>query len=152
MKIRLLEPATEEGSYCWLINLGGCLVGVHVQAGWCVRIEGSVVVLDAESKYVPLGPLLETPSAELTAFLQRAAEAMPAWRAQILAFPKEVLLKHIFHTSYSSYWPERALAWLATDQELWPQFREELERFSKNKVMSQGARQHAQQMLKRVAR
>lgn len=151
MNVRLLEPAIEEVSNCWLIDLGGRFVGVQAHAGWCVRIEDRVMALDDESKFVPLGPLLEVAAAEFLAFLQRAALAKPAYGQQILGFPKEMLLKHIFHTSYSSYWPERALAWLAADRSLWPCFQEELLLFSQNKVMPQAARQHAKQMLKQRA-
>lgn len=147
MKARLIEPMLQEGSYCWLIDLGGRLVGVHAEAGWCLRVEGRVIALDAESKFVPLGPVLDLPEADFAAFLKRTAAAAPAWSRVVQSFPKETLLKHIFHTSFSSYWPERALDWLAADQDLWPRFREELQAFSKNKVMSQGTRQHARRML-----
>ena len=148
MNVRLIEPAIEEGSYCWLVELGTRRVGVDAQAGWCMRIDDRVVMLDAESKLMPLGPLLGVPQAEFSAFLQRAADALPLWAQRVRAFPKEALLKHIFHTSHSSYWPERALDWLAADQELWPQFRDELEAFSTNKVMPQAARQHAKRILR----
>ena len=148
MKARLIEPMLEEGSYCWLIDLGGRLVGVHAQTGWCVRVEDRVIALDSESKFVPLGPVLDVPEADFAAFLKRAAVAAPAWSRLVQSFPKETLLKHVFHTSYSSYWPERALDWLAADQELWPLFRDELKAFSTNKVMPQSARQHAERMLR----
>ncbi|MCW7537067.1 hypothetical protein OOT46_04275 [Aquabacterium sp. A7-Y] len=149
MELKMLDPAVEEGSYCWLISLGGSVIGVHVDNGWCVRInDGSILVLDVESKFVPLGPLLEMQPSEFSAFVQKAAATNPRFAHQISGFPRETLLKHIFHTSYSSYWPERALAWLETEQALWPRFQGELLTFSKNKVMSQRARQHAQKMLR----
>lgn len=150
MELKLLDPAIEDGSYCWLISLGGSFIGVHAEAGWCVRIDDSVLVLDAESKFVPLGPLLEMQPGEFSAFVQRAAATNPRFARQISGFPRETLLKHIFHTSYSSYWPERALNWLAADQGLWPQFNDELKAFSTNKVMPQAARQHAQRLLRAV--
>jgi hypothetical protein len=151
MNVRLLEPAIEEISNCWLIDLGGRFVGVQAHAGWYVRIEDRVMALDDESKFVPLGPLLDVAAEVFSAFLQRSALAKPAYSQQILGFPKELLLKHIFHTSYSSYWPERALAWLAADRSLWPHFQEELHLFSQNKLMPQAARQHAKQLLKQMA-
>lgn len=147
MELKLLDPVVEEGPYCWLISLGGSVIGVHAEAGWCARMNGGVLVLDAESKFVPLGPLLEMQPGEFSAFMQRAAAANPRFAQQIGGFPREALLKHIFHTSFSSYWPERALAWLETEQALWPRFQSELLTFSKNKVMPQRARQHAQKML-----
>lgn len=146
--MRLIEPMLEEGACRWLIDLGGRLVGVHAQTGWCVRVEDRVIALDEESKFVPLWPVLDVSEADFAAFLRRAAAAAPAWSRLVQSFPKETLLKHVFHTSYSSYWPERALDWLAADQELWPRFRDELKAFSTNKVMPQGARQHAQRMLR----
>lgn len=148
MELRLLDPAVEDGSYCWLISLGGSFIGVHAEAGWCVRIDDSVLMLDAESKFVPLGPLLEMQPGEFLVFVQKAAAANPRFAHQISRFPREMLLKHIFHTSYSSYWPERALDWLTEDQRLWSQFKDELKGFSTNKVMPQAARQHAKRLLR----
>lgn len=150
MNLRLIEPAVEEGSYCWLVELGPRRVGVHAQSGWCVRIDDRVVVLDAECKLMPLEPLLDVPEAEFSAFLQRVAKAMPMRAQHVLTFPKEVLLKYVFHTAYSSYWPERALNWLAADQGLWPQFHDELKTFSTNKIMSQAARQQAKRLLRAI--
>lgn len=150
MKVRLIEPVLEEGSCCWLLELAGLLVGVNYKTGWCVRVEERVIPLDAESKFMPLSPLLEVPEADFSAFLKRAAAAVPACSELVQAFPKQALLKHIFHSSYSSYWPERALDWLAADQELWSNFREELKVFSTNKEMPQRARQIAQRMLRSI--
>jgi hypothetical protein len=148
MNVRLIEPAIEDGSYCWLVELGAHRAGINAESGWCVRLDGRIVTLDTESNLMPLGPLLDVPEAEFTAFLQRSAKAMPLRAQQVLAFPKEALLKHIFHTSHSSYWPERALAWLVADQGLWSQFKDELKTFSNNKVMPQAARQHATRLLR----
>ncbi len=148
MKIYFLEPAVEEGSYCWLLDVGGRFVGVHSQAGWCMRTDNGIIALDEEKKFVLLGPVLDLPAIEFSAFLKRATDALPAWAHLIKAFPKEYLLKHIFHTSYSGYWPERALAWLEADQEQWPNFQNELRDFSLKKGMPQAARQHAQRIMR----
>lgn len=149
MKVKLIEPVNETGSYCWLIDLEGRLVGVQSDTGWCLCIDDRVTILDSESKFVLLGPLLDVPEADFSAFLKRvSATTTPSWSNLIQAFPKEMLLKHIFHTSYSSYWPERALSWLAADQLLWSNFRDELKAFSTNKAMPQAARQRARKMLR----
>jgi len=147
MKLTLLEPAIEDGRFHWLIALGNCVVGVHADSGWCVRINGDVLQLDEESKFVPVMPLLELTVNEFQEFLQRSAVASPKLVELILGFPRNVLLKHIFHTSYSSYWPEKALAWLATDPAAWPKFRQELLALSKNKAMPQKIRQQANKMM-----
>jgi hypothetical protein len=98
MELKLLDPAIEEGLYCWLISLGNSVIGVHAEAGWCARIDGNILVLDAESKFVPLGPLLEIQPGDFSAFVQRAAVTNPRFAQQIGHFPREMLLKHIFHT------------------------------------------------------
>lgn len=121
---------------------------MHAQTGWCVRVEDRVISFDSESKFVPLGPVLDVPEADFAAFLKRVAASAPAWSRLVQSFPKETLLEHVFHTWYSSYWPERALDWLAADQALWPRFRDELKTLLSNKVMPQSARQHAQRMLR----
>lgn len=151
MKLTLIEPAIVDGPYCWLVDLNGPRVGVHAQAGWCVRTADRELRLDAEEKLVPLGPLLDLPAATFAAFLDRAAAAHPAHAEAIRAFPRQALLKHVFHTSFSSYWPERALAWMADDPASWPAFAEELTRFSENKAMPQGARQQAARMSRSAA-
>jgi hypothetical protein len=151
MKITLMEPAIVEGPYCWLIDMDGLRVGVNAQTGWCVRSANADIELDAEEKLVPLGPLLELPVATVTAFLDRAAQAHAAHANAIRAFPMQALLKHVFHTSFSGYWPERALAWMADDPACWPAFAEELKRFSENKAMPQAARQQAARMTRAAA-
>ena len=148
MNLTLLEPVIEDDPYRWLIALGNCVVGVHAKSGWCLRLGGDVLPLDPESTFVPLGPLLELPVNEFHQFLQRAAVGNPSFSQQILRFPINTLLKHIFHTSYSSYWPEKALAWLATEPAAWTEFQQELLILSKNKVMPQKTRQKAHKMLR----
>jgi hypothetical protein len=150
MKARLIEPVLEQDAYRWLIDLGGRLIGVHAQAGWCVRVDGVVIALEAENDFVPLVPLLEVPEEDFAALLRRIVATASAWSHRMQTFPKETLLKHVFHTSYSGYWPERALSWLAADRALWSQFRDELMAFSTNKSMPQTARQHAQRMLRAI--
>lgn len=151
MKLTLMEPALVDGPHCWLIDMDGLRVGVHAQGSWCVRGERGEWRLDAEEELVPLGPLLELPVAEFTAFLERAAQSHPGHAPAIRAFPRHALLKHVFHTSFSGYWPERALAWMADDPACWPAFAEELKRFSDNKAMPQAARQQAQRMSRATA-
>ena len=151
MKLTLIEPAIVDGPYCWLIDLDGPRAGVHARAGWCVRTADRELTLDAEGKLVPLGPLLELPVATFTAFLERSAAAHPAHADAIRAFPRQALLKHVFHTSFSSYWPERALAWMADDPASWPVFADELKHFAENKAMPQGARQQAARMARSAA-
>jgi len=151
MNLTLIEPAIAEGPYRWLIELDGPRVGVHVESGWCVRMGDLELKLDAEETLVPLGPLLDLPVAMFTAFLNRAAAAHPAHAGAIRAFPRQALLKHVFHTSFSSYWPERALLWMADDPASWPDFADELKRFAENKAMPQGARQQAARMSRSAA-
>lgn len=146
MNLTLLEPAIEDGPYLWLVALGNCVVGVHAESGWCLRLGGDILPLDAESTFVPVGPLLELPVNEFNEFLQRAAVENPRFSEQILDFPRNMLLKHIFHTSYSSYWPEKAIAWLATEPTAWTKFQRELLALSKNKAMPQQMRQQAHKM------
>lgn len=152
MNLTLLEPAIEDGAYRWLITLGKCVVGVHAESGWCLRLGGDILLLNAESTFVPVGPLLELPANEFHEFLQRAALGNPSFSQQILGFPQNILLKHIFHTSYSSYWPERAIAWLATEPAAWSNFQKELLVLSKNKAMPQQLRQQAHKMLMSATR
>lgn len=97
--MRLIEPLLEEGACRWLIDLGGWLVGVHAQTGWCVRVEDRVIALDEESKFVPLWPVLDVSEADFAAFLRRAAAAAPAWSRLVQSFPQrdavEARLPHV---------------------------------------------------------
>lgn len=148
MELRLLEPAIDELQYYWLIGIGSELAGTHAELGWCTRSNERVVSLDSEGIFTLLWPLLELQPDDFYDFLNRAAIANPAHGQMIFAFPITLLLKQVFHESFSGYWPDRALAWLKTDQTSWPAFREELGAFTKNKVMPQLARQQAQKMLR----
>lgn len=148
MNLTLLEPVIEDGPYRWLITLGNCVVGVHSESGWCLRLGGNILPLEAESTFVPVEPLLELSANEFRQFLQRSAVGNPSFSQKILGFPTNYLLKHIFHTSYSSYWPERALAWLATEPAAWTEFQQELLKLSENKAMPQKIRHQAYKMLR----
>lgn len=152
MSVRLMDPMIEDAGYRWLISVGENLFGVGNQRIWCMRIRGQVTEMDSEAKFMPLGPLLEVNESEFSSYIERMSKVAPDCAASIREFPKENLLKYVFHTAYSSYWPERALIWLEADKPLWPKFENELRKFSTNKGMSQPARQKALAMLRNVGR
>ena len=147
MKIVFNEVAIESSPFCWLIEIGSHKLGVHQNNGWCMQLDGRIILFDSEDKCVPLGPILEIELGELLNYLKRAADANPMYSDSIRKFPIELLLKHIFHTSFSGYWPEKALGWLDVEKNLQLAFKEELEKFASNKTMPQAARQKAQKML-----
>lgn len=69
------------------------------------------------------------------------------WPNSIDRFPKVMFLKHVFHASFSGYWPEKALTWLKADPSVQKYFSCELEQFVNSKVMPQGVRQRAKKIL-----
>lgn len=150
MDARLIDPAIEEASYHWLIAIGDSLFGISSDSGWCMRVRGQIANLDYEDKFMPLGPLLDVKPSEFSAYIDKVAKSYPAIAHWVESFPKEKLLKYVFHSSYSSYWPVRALAWLEADRGLWPNFTAELHKFSANKDMPQSARQKAFKLLKKA--
>ena len=108
------------------------------------------VFFDSEEQCVPLGPILEMEEVKFSDFLESAAASNSDYSESIRRFPKELLLKHVFHTSFSGYWPEKALAWLISDENIQPLFKDELEKFIENKTMPQGARQRAKKIVKSI--
>lgn len=152
MKITFLIPQIEVSPYCWLIEMESRKLGVHNQNGWCMQLtDGQVIFFDSEDQCVPLGPILETDAENFFAFLENVAASNSGYAESIRRFPKALLLKHIFHTSFSGYWPERALGWLAVDKAIQPLFKDELEKFIQNKVMPQGARQKAKRIIQNLS-
>lgn len=150
MEITFLMPPLEASPYFWLIKIGTTRVGVHKFEGWCMQLDGRTVILDSEDKCMPLAPILEIEAKKLFGFLKAAEAYAPDYAEVLHRFPKELLLKHVFHTSFSGYWPDRALAWLIDDSNLQPLFVDELRKFIDNKVMPQGARQRAAKIVKAI--
>ena len=94
-----------------------------------------------------LMPVLEIESKKFSDFLKEVEISAPDYSDVIRRFPKYLLLKHVFHTSVSGYWPERALAWLKDDADIQPLFENELEKFVNQKTMPQNARQTAKKIV-----
>jgi hypothetical protein len=151
MNIDFLAPPVDLPPYLWLIKVGPRKLGIHQHKGWCMQVDEQVVFFDSEDKCVPLAPILEVEGEKLFEFLQSAALVNSSQSECINKFPKVLLLKHVFHTSFSGYWPERALGWLGTDKAIQPLFRDELERFVQNKTMPQGARQKAKRIVQSLS-
>lgn len=151
MKITLLIPQIEASPYCWLVELGPRKLGVHKQNGWCMQLaDERVVFFNSEELCVHLCPILEMEERKFFDFLESAVASNLGYSESIRRFPKESLLKHVFHTSFSGYWPERALAWLNADEHIQPLFKDELKKFIENKVMPQGARQRAKKIMNSI--
>jgi hypothetical protein len=149
MKTIFFMPPLESSPYCWLMSIGSSKLGVHRLNGWCMQLDDRIIFFDSEDRCVPLVPILEIDPKEFTVFLKEVSNRALNYSEVIHRFPKESLLKHIFHTSFSGYWPEKALVWLKDDVELQPLFEAELKKFINNKVMSQRVRQFARKILQR---
>lgn len=67
MDLELLEPEIIEGSFRWLAKGGRVVIGVHLEMGWCVRIDEDVTLLDKERSFVPVTPMLNVPYNEFPA-------------------------------------------------------------------------------------
>lgn len=148
MKVNLEVAQSLGDSYLWVAEIGRAKLGVHHADGWCMLLEHGVVLLDSEDHCMPLLPILEIDGRLFFEFVQEVANSNEAYSKVLAAFPKELLLKHVFRTSISGYWPEKALAWLLDDKEIQSVFREELTQFAENRGMPQGARQRAKKILK----
>lgn len=148
MQVNFITPPLAIIPYCWLFDIGELRFGVHCHNGWCMQVDAETVSLDSEEKCMPLMPILESNKSSVIDFLAAAAISNPMFAGEIKQFPIELLIKHIFHTSFSEYWPEKALQWLVFDNTLPPLFKKELETFSENKTMPQKLRQKAKSLIK----
>lgn len=143
-------PRSASTEYCWLLAIDGRQLGVHLRDGWCMKLNEQMVYFDEEAKCVHLLPVLEQECASFAGQLQLAERTYPAFASSIRSLPKKMLFRHVFDTSVSGYWPEKALAWLADDTALQASLRQELEAFTQNKNMPQHLRQRAKGMLRKV--
>ncbi len=150
MGVIFLTPPLDVSDYCWLLEIGTSKVGVHRSDGWCMQLDERLVFFDFEDKFMLLAPILEIDVKEFSDFMKTAEILYPDYSVVIRRFPKELLLKYIFHTSCSGYWPEKALAWLIADKDIRYLFKDELEKLIDNKVMPQGARQKARKILNSI--
>jgi len=151
MKINLLSAPVVVPPYGWLVYMDLRKLGVHERDGWCMQLDERIVFFDSEEKCVPLGPILEIGWAEFSEFLSRAQILLPSHADLISSFPKALLLKHIFHSSVSAYWPEKALGWLEADKGLQKMFKSELQNFAENTANPQQARQRAKRILRSIS-
>jgi hypothetical protein len=152
MNTIFLVPPIEASPYLWLVKIGSNKLGVHQDAAWFMKMGDRLLLLDSEEKCVPLEPILEVDVNLFFKFLQDVRKEVPSYADVIDQFPKVMLLKHVFHTAYSGYWPQMALNWLNADPGIQNLFQDELEIFAKNKVMPQAARQQARRILHRLSR
>lgn len=76
MDLELIEPEIIEGSFRWLAKGGRVVIGVHLEMGWCVRIDDDVTLLDKERSFVPVTPMLNVPYNEFSSFLKRGSLRM----------------------------------------------------------------------------
>jgi hypothetical protein len=150
--ITLLSPPIEESPYCWLAQSGRGKLGVKKDNGWCIQLGGRVIFFNSEERCVPLVQMLEMEEQEFSTFLDDAISLKPDYAEAIRKFPKLLLLKHVFNSSFSGYWPERALEWISSDQQTQSLLNIELDKFSRNRVMPQRARQIAKRMTKQRGR
>lgn len=96
--------------------------------------------------------LLELKVSEFDAHLSEAARLAPEFGTSIQRFPLTMLIKHVFHSCYSDYWPEKAMDWLDEKPQLLPLFVDELEHMYRHKAMSQSLRHRARRMWRGVTR
>lgn len=152
MTISFIRPPRDDPPFCWLFESPSQKIGVHLSKGWCASIrEEAPIYFVTEDKCIGLFILLDLNKAELRTFLSEAACNAPQYGESIRSLPISLMLKSIFRTSYSDYWPAKALDWLEDAPELLPAFVDELEYMVSHKVMSQALRHRARRMLRSVA-
>jgi len=147
MKIKLDVTQSQDSPYFWIAEIGRAKLGIHQVDGWCMQLNDKISFFDSEDRCDPLLPVLELDRHLFFEHLHNIASSNEVLSQVIGEFPKELLLKHAFHSSFSAYWPEKALAWLDEDVALQPAFKSELIRFTDNTVMPQQARQNAKKIL-----
>ncbi|QBI01128.1 hypothetical protein [Pseudoduganella albidiflava] len=149
MSIELLQPGLLDSPYCWLIRDGNAKIGVHIHDGWCMQLDDREVFFFAQpGSCIHLEPLLDLEHELFFSFLRNSAFDNKAFSHKILDFPKLQLIRLVLNTTFSDYWPVRALAWLTADKELIPELFADLDKFSKNKAMGQSARQLAKRLMR----
>jgi hypothetical protein len=145
-------PPCLQPPYCWLFIRDEQLIGVHKNNGWCTQLRfKELITFDAEEKFVLMMILLELNPSEFAQHLSEACQSQPEYAHSIRKFPSTQLLKHVFHSSISDYWPQLALNWLNHQPHLLPLFYDELGHMAADKAMSQNLRHRARRMLRSSA-
>lgn len=147
MKVKLNSTLERASPYFWIAEIGRVKLGVHEANGWCMQLDDRISSIDSEDRCDPLLPVLELDGPAFFEHLKGIADSNRFLSKFMEDFPTELLLKHAFHSSYSAYWPKRALAWLINDYALQSSLKIELERFADNKLMPQQVRQRVKKIL-----
>lgn len=153
MNVFFIQPTFEAPSFCWLFECDDQKIGVHEARGWCTRLRDETpIFFTNEERCMLLMVLLELKASEFDAHLSNAARQAPEFAASIQQFPLTMLIKHVFHSCYSDYWPKKAMDWLDEKPQLLPLFANELEQMYTHKVISQSLRHRARSMWRSVTR
>jgi hypothetical protein len=153
MNVFLIQPTFEGSSLCWLFERDDQKIGVHKTEGWCTRLrDEKPIFFSNEERCMLIMILLELKVSEFDEHLGQAARLAPEFASSIQQFPLKMLIKHVFHSCYSDYWPEKAMNWLDEKPQLLPLFVDELEHMYTHKVMSQSLRHRARSMWRSVTR
>ncbi|WP_141758561.1 hypothetical protein [Duganella sp. HH105] len=140
--------ADEARPYCWLMEISGRKLGVHLRDGWCMLVHDQAHLINSESMCVHLLPVLELDVQDFLEFLAGVELRFPDYAASVRRFPAKSLLKHALGTSVGGYWPTKALAWLEDDPTMQQSVKAELEALARNKAMPQEARQRGRRMMR----
>ncbi|WP_152682688.1 hypothetical protein [Caenimonas sp. SL110] len=146
MQISFMVPPHVSKPYVWLVEMDGRRLGINDRHEWQVESLGKVSPLNNEQTCILAIPVLEADPRKFYSFLKGLT---PTLAEAAETFPLEMVLKVVFHTSFSGYWPQRALEWLGANEAPVDKLESELRSFSINKAMPQKARQTAYMLVRR---
>jgi hypothetical protein len=134
----------------WVGRTNGQNFGVTLSGAWCVeeKLSGESIELSSSHMMVPLLPVLTEDAQKFRSHLALIANANPEFADALLNFPGSDLVSHVLNTSYSDFWPEKALQWIESKAFTFVNLKDVLGVAKQNKAFSQPLRQRIERVVK----
>ncbi|WP_157692778.1 hypothetical protein [Burkholderia sp. ABCPW 11] len=141
MKVELLSPSVIDESPIWLVCIGNVLLGINCNHQWCIDVNGKERLMLTPDDTMPILPLLEVGRGRFFEHLRLFESERGNSLGLVESFPTSLLLRFAFESSFSEYWPLKALDWIDGEQAIDPKVRESLRRMSEQRWVTQKLKQ-----------
>lgn len=110
MKVNFLRQIIDSDQCKWVaeFGVGGNKFGVNPDGEWIFESINGQIQLDSNTNYTPFLPILETTRHEFLAHIK----SLGLSDLNLASFPERQILLCAINYPASSYWLEKALAWI----------------------------------------
>ncbi|WP_175818884.1 hypothetical protein [Burkholderia sp. BCC0419] len=147
MKVELLFPPILENSSVWIVRVGNVQLGINFGHRWCINTGGEGRLIQTPNDMMPMLPLLEIGRGDFYEHLLHIESSWGKLLELTESFPESLLLRFAFDSSFSDYWPIKALDWLDNESSIDSEVMESLRRISGQRWVSQNLRQRVKKKI-----